>query len=196
MSMIRIAQTIRNVTVLGPYSRFGLWVQGCERNCPGCISPDTHSLFGGYEKDVGELAEEILLVPEIEGITISGGEPFLQSKALRELLHEIKRKRDFGVIVYTGYSFSEISNDPLVELCDALIDGEYAKDLDDGLSLRGSKNQRLIFVTDRYRDTLWIGEFGRRTEILNTLEGGISMVGVPSWHSKKSAGFFKNFLEE
>lgn len=60
MSTIRIAQTVRNVAVLGPYSRFGLWVQGCRRNCPGCVSPDTHSLSGGYEKEVGELAEEDL----------------------------------------------------------------------------------------------------------------------------------------
>lgn len=196
MSTIRVAQTIRNVTVLGPYLRFGLWVQGCVRNCAGCVSPDARSLSGGYERDVGELAEEILLIPEIEGITISGGEPFLQSQALYELLQDIKRKRDLGVIVYTGYSFSEISKDPLVELCDALIDGEYVKEMDDGLSLRGSKNQKLIFLTDRYRDELHIGEFGRRTELLNTLEGGVSMVGVPSKHSRKFAEFLKDFLEE
>lgn len=193
MSVLQIFQTAKRVTTLGPYIRYGLWVQGCQKACPGCVSPESRPLSGGYGKDVAELAEEILSTAEIEGITISGGEPFLQARALCELLQRIKAERDLGVIVYTGYSFSEIRCNPLVELCDALIDGEYTEELDDGLSLRGSKNQKLIFVTDRYRDVLRIGEWGRRTELLPTQEGGTSMVGVPSRHSREFAVFLKEF---
>lgn len=192
--MLRIFQTVDKVTTPGPYTRFGLWVQGCARNCPGCVSPEAQTFDGGYAKSVRELAEEILCIPDIEGITISGGEPFLQEAALCRLLAYVKERRDFGVILYTGYTFAEISSYALTRLCDSVIDGAYIRELDDGMSLRGSSNQRLVFVTDRYQDSLHIGEFGRKMELLETGAGGLSMVGVPSAHSIRFSEDLKKFL--
>lgn len=194
IKMLRIFQTVDKVTTLGPYTRFGLWVQGCARGCPGCVSPEAQPLDGGYLKSVKELAKEILCVSDIEGITISGGEPFLQEAALCRLLAYVKERRDFGVILYTGYRFEEISSHALTKFCDAVIDGEYIRELDDGLSLRGSSNQRLIFVTERYQGNLYIGEFGRKIELLETGSKGVSMVGVPSLHSIHFSEYLKDFL--
>ena len=104
---------------------------------------------------VGALAWEIVL-SGTEGLTISGGEPFLQAPALAKLIRQVRRQRDVGVIVYTGYRYEELPGLPggedLLAQIDLLIDGEYIKALDDHRGLRGSSNQRVIPLTDRYRN--------------------------------------------
>jgi len=130
----------RNVTSLGPGKRFGVWVAGCHRRCPGCVAPESHDMTRGDAVDVGALAWEIL-TSGAEGITISGGEPFLQAEALAQLLQIIHSKRDMGVIVYTGYLLEELSDVPDAQLLlaqtDLLVDGPYVRELDDGRSLCG-----------------------------------------------------------
>ena len=145
------------VRTLGPGTRYALWVQGCPRRCPGCVAPEAQSLSGGRELDVDALAWEIAL-SGAEGLTISGGEPFLQAGALAELVRQVRRRREMGVIVYTGALYEDLLADPaaapLLAVTDLLIDGPYREDLDDGGSLRGSSNQRVLPLTDRYRDAL------------------------------------------
>lgn len=177
---LRINQRVAGITTLGPFRRYGLWVQGCGRNCPGCISPEARRFDGGYVCDVETLAREILETEDIEGITISGGEPFLQQEALSRLIRRVRAERDLGVIVYTGFAYPEIALTELASHCDAIIDGPYQEEKNDGLSLRGSSNQRLILLTERYRDSLRIGTFGRQAQLYQTPEGHTTLVGVPS----------------
>ena len=167
-------------TALGPYNRYILWVQGCNRHCDGCIAKDSWDMSGGTEIAVGELENEILSTENIEGVTISGGEPFLQAEELCTLLKAVKAKRDLGVIVYTGYKFAEIKDSPLTALCDLIIDGEYIDGLNDNLSLRGSSNQNVIEITDRYSDVVgkYYGKPGRKTELLFDKDG-VRLVGIP-----------------
>ena len=166
--------------VLGPYNRYILWVQGCNRHCEGCIAKDSWDMSGGMEIAASELENEILSTENIEGITISGGEPFLQAEELCTLLKGVKTKRDLGVIVYTGYKFAEIKDSPLTALCDLVIDGEYIDGLNDNLSLRGSSNQNVIEITDRYSNVVgkYYGRQGRKTEILFDKDG-VRLVGIP-----------------
>lgn len=178
--MLRVHQRVKRVTTLGPGVRYGLWVQGCSTGCPGCISPEAQSLTGGCELSVEALAAEILDTEGIEGITISGGEPFLQHQALARLISLVQTEKDLGVIVYTGYSYPQIALTELAGLCDAIIDGPYLAEQDDGRSLRGSSNQRLIHVTARYLDSLHIGTAARQVRLHRTQEGCTVLVGVPS----------------
>ena len=77
--------------VLGPGVRYVVWVQGCKRRCPGCINPLGQPLSeNGYWKSVAALEQDILHVEGLTGITISGGEPFLQAEALAKLVKLIK----------------------------------------------------------------------------------------------------------
>ncbi len=142
------------VRVLGPGKRFVLWVQGCNQNCPGCVAESARNMTDGTQIEIDALAFEIAY-SRADGITISGGEPFLQAGELYELLKKIHRKRDMGVIVYTGYHYEDLIRDEnarkLLSETDLLIDGPYVRELDDGKSMRGSSNQRLIFLTDRYK---------------------------------------------
>lgn len=182
---IRLHAIRDGVSKLGPGIRFVVWTQGCPRQCPGCMTPESQPLDLGYEMDVESLARKIIL-SERNGLTISGGEPFLQAEALTELIRQLKKKRDIGVIIYTGYTIEELRSSKdenynnLIGECDLIIDGRYIESLNDGKNGRGSSNQRAIAITDRYVD--YVGKFGTKdTEIeLFFSESSISMVGIPS----------------
>ena len=199
---VRLAWREQGVHTLGPGSRYCLWTQGCNRRCPGCVSPMDQPLNGGYLMSIRALAAEIAL-SKTDGVTISGGEPFLQAEALAEMLSYLRDnfKYDQGVIVYTGYVWEELKDVPgaeaLLKQTDLLIDGPYVKDLDDGKSLRGSSNQRVIPLTDRYDrpEILSLyGAEGRETEYFwhgNT----VNCVGVAD-HSPQPRAPFQSFPGE
>jgi anaerobic ribonucleoside-triphosphate reductase activating protein len=176
--------TVPSTRSLGQYNRFAIWVQGCLKRCPGCISKDSQPLDGGYDADTVELAGAVINAPDIEGITISGGEPFLQSDALVDLINRIKSKKDIGVIIYTGNDFEEIKENKLTKFCDIIIDGVYMEDKNDGLSLRGSSNQNVCLISTRYADEAknLYGVQGRKIE-LHIMEGKTTMVGIPDKNS-------------
>jgi len=181
---------------LGPGLRYGLWVQGCLRRCEGCASPMAQPLKGGELLDVEELAEEILKVQQIEGITVSGGEPLLQADALYALFSILKSRRDIGVLLYTGCKYEEIAERELLKWCDVLIDGEYMAALDDGKSLRGSSNQRIFYLSDRYKSRMDFGVSSRDREFVKNTDGRIVLVGIPSGKDLEMVRNIKNFFEE
>jgi len=177
---------VASTRALGPYERFAIWVQGCLKSCPGCISPDSQPLDGGFEVDLVKLANEIIGSTTIEGITISGGEPYLQSAPLANLVRQIKTKKDVGVIIYTGYEFSEIKENELTKFCDIIIDGAYFENLNDDLSLRGSSNQNVHILTERYAEVareLYAAP-GRKVE-MRVRDGLTTLVGIPDKASLK-----------
>ena len=178
---LRLYMTVKATEALGPFKRYAIWVQGCNKRCKGCIAPDAQPLTGGYSISVEDLATDILSAPDIEGITISGGEPFLQQDALCVLINLIQLKKDLGVIVYTGMKYCEVNATPLVQRCDLIIDGEYIEDLNDDKNLRGSSNQNAICVTDRYKQYVQqrFGSPGRKVEfIVNNRQ--VNMIGIPA----------------
>jgi len=183
---LRLYMTAKSTKALGPYNRYAIWVQGCLKKCSGCISKDSQPLDGGYEEDVASLANSVIDTPDIEGVTISGGEPFLQAEALVSFIEQVKKKKDIGVIVYTGMKFSEIRESELAKASDLIIDGEYIEELNDDLSLRGSSNQQVCLVTDRYKkeaESLY-GIRGRKIE-LQVEKGKTMMFGIPDKNSLK-----------
>lgn len=184
---MKISHYIERTSVLGPYSRSALWVHGCCFSCEGCLAKEMN--IGPYKEYVpADLSEVFLKVVDTEGITISGGEPFLQSEELAMMLDYIKAKRDYGVIIYTGFLKEDLekNNDigvqRLLQHIDILIDGHYMQELDDGRPYRGSSNQKIHLVTDRYKsifDDYYNGTDKRNIEI-DIEKDNVYMVGVPS----------------
>ena len=171
------------IHVLGPGNRYGLWVQGCKQNCSGCVAYNAKDMNAGVPINIDALAFEIAL-SNAEGITISGGEPFLQAEELYDLLCKIEKKRDMGVIVYTGYYYEDLINidaaKKMLTKIDLLIDGPYKKELDDGKNLRGSSNQRAILLTEKYKD--YVKEFGVGERKREFFSHGIYVheIGIPN----------------
>lgn len=132
--------------------RFSIFVQGCTLNCPGCHNPESHDLNGGYIKDTSELIKEFSENPLLDGVTFSGGEPFLQPEPLIEIAKAAK-SIGLNIWVYTGSRFEDILNEgdekklELLHLTDVLVDGPFLeKERSLELKFKGSKNQRLIDV--------------------------------------------------
>ena len=144
--LIRIAGLVSESYVDGDGIRFAIFMQGCLRHCEGCHNPETHALDGGRLIDTAEIIAQIKKNPLLDGITLSGGEPFLQVEAANEIALAAK---SFGLNVwcYTGYKLEElpIEAEPLLENVDVLIDGAFVEGLRDlELQFRGSRNQRII----------------------------------------------------
>ena len=186
---LRLYMTAPCSEVLGPYKRFIVWVQGCKRQCKGCIAKDSWALDGGELVEVDTLVQQILLQETIEGITISGGEPFLQQDALCELISKVREHKDIGVIIYTGMKYSEIENTALAHSADLIIDGEYVEELNDNKSLRGSSNQNVLCLTERYKNVIsdYYDRNGRKIELI-LADGVTKMIGIPSKEFEQMIG--------
>lgn len=107
---IRLASPITVDSIVdGPGLRAVLWTQGCIHNCKGCHNSQTHDLVSGFEVDTSTISKEIEKLKLHRGVTLSGGEPFLQSEALAEVAKTCK-DNDLDVWVYTGYTFEELTD--------------------------------------------------------------------------------------
>ena len=146
------------VKSLGPGNRVGIWMNGCNRGCSGCISPELQSYDVSKEITVNQIMHMIQKIESpIDGFTISGGEPVFQPKPLNALVLSLTEVCD-DIIIFTGYTIDELHeqhNDAInsvLENCAVLIDGMYIKELKINKGLRGSSNQRcLVFKHhDRY----------------------------------------------
>ena len=126
---------------LGPGKRFAIWMQGCAKRCKGCINPEGQDLQGGYETDVRKLTDKILENDDIAGITISGGEPFLQYEELLYMIRKIKEMSNLDVMLFSGYE---------LKLVDIFVDGEYIEERNNNSIYRGSDNQHIYFFTNKY----------------------------------------------
>lgn len=147
----RLAGVVNDSIVDGPGLRLAVFAQGCPHHCPECHNPQSHDFDGGEWGDTAEIlriAEDNCL---LDGITLTGGEPFCQPEACAELArgaHEL----GLNVWVYTGYLFENLLNGTdaqreLLKNADVLVDGPFLiaqKSMD--VRFRGSKNQRLIDV--------------------------------------------------
>ena len=191
INTLRVHAIVNKTVALGPGERFALWLQGCEKNCQECMSPSSKDLSGGMIKSIDEIAEMIFAEKGIEGVTISGGEPFLQHSGLHALLMLIRGKTDLGIIIYTGYYLDELFEmkipeiDMIVsELSDLIIDGPYVPELNDGKSLRGSSNQNVNLVSPRYREiaSTFYDHSDRKCEI-HLYEREAFLVGIPDYNA-------------
>lgn len=147
--MVNLARIYYPVTVLGPGKRVGIWLAGCDRNCPGCISPELKTSSSGTYVEVTEIMKNIQkLCSDAEGFTISGGEPFTSPDGLCALVREISKMSE-DIIIFTGYRLSELMEmrddnvDYILDNISVLVDGPFIEALNDGKGLRGSSNQNI-----------------------------------------------------
>lgn len=175
--------------MLGPGNRYVIWVQGCNQKCKGCITPESRDKSGGIKMECKDIAADIILSENINGVTVSGGEPFLQPDALCELLKEVKLYRpELTIIIYTGYELSNLRKDPeaerLVSYADLIVDGPYIESLNDNKGIRGSSNQQFHSITTRLNEYVEIMENCKRKQTkVGDSNGLVTKIGVPA-HSK------------
>lgn len=181
---LRVAETQPRCTVLGPGVRFGVWVQGCGIGCAGCISPQWIPAEGGSWLPVAELAERIVH-EAVDGLTLSGGEPFDQAGAVADLVRRVRARRDMSVLSYTGYTLSHLrrhgtpDQHALLAALDLLVDGPYLRAKHADLRWRASTNQRVHHLTGRHAplDATDDRSAGLQFDIAG--DGTVHFTGVP-----------------
>ena len=148
--------------VNGPGCRAVVWVQGCKRECPGCFNPASWSFEINQLIAVDELAEQILSNPRNEGVTFSGGEPFLQAPALAQLAKKLKAA-GLNVMSFSGYTLPELQGEnapegarELLAQLDILVDGPYVESLaiNSPDSPVSSRNQRVRVLNPAFEDKI------------------------------------------
>lgn len=149
---MRIAGIVNDSIVDGPGLRLAIFAQGCPHHCPGCHNPESHDFAGGSDMDTEKIIARMDANPLLDGITLTGGEPFEQPEACR-ILADAAHARGLNVWAYSGYTFEQLCAVPekrrLLEACDVLVDGPFLleeRSLD--LRFRGSKNQRVLKVAE------------------------------------------------
>lgn len=145
-----IDRTLYPVTALGPGRRIAIWVSGCGRHCKKCANPELWERKEYQRITSRKLVKAINnMVDNIDGITITGGEPFDQAAELCEVIDGLPETID--VLIFTGYKYEELLEiedaRDLLSRVDVLIDGEYVDELNDNQSaLRGSMNQHIWYL--------------------------------------------------
>jgi anaerobic ribonucleoside-triphosphate reductase activating protein len=154
VSVLRIHAIEPRSRANGPGARFVVWLQGCTLGCPGCFNPATHEPAGGREVSVAELAAQLARARDIEGLSLSGGEPLQQPAAAAALL-DAARALGLSTLAFSGYTLDEIRALPggpaVLARLDVLIDGRYRSGERLATGLRGSANQQIHLLTERYR---------------------------------------------
>lgn len=192
-SLLSLSRVHYPVDVLGPGRRVGIWLQGCNLRCPGCVSRDTWDPAAGDTLSVDDLVDLILDITrgaEVSGVTVSGGEPFQQAEALAELLDMLvpalveTQRSPVDVLVYSGLSLEYLQkhHGRVLHRIDALIPEPYGGAEAPGGMWRGSANQPLVLLTDLARERYAAFDVdGPSPTVMQVAvdERGIWMIGIP-----------------
>jgi anaerobic ribonucleoside-triphosphate reductase activating protein len=197
-AVLQVAQTVPCTEAEGPGKRFALWFQGCPLRCPGCCNPEFLPFHDRNARPLASVLAELADAHDrlgVEGITLLGGEP-LAHAAGAAALARFARGRGLSVMVFSGYTLEEARALPgpavadLLALTDILVDGPYVRERPDTeRRWIGSTNQRIHFLTDRYRadDPCWRQ---RNTLEIRLIDGELSVNGFPA---RSAVGLWKGW---
>jgi len=184
-NVLDLAGFLARSEVNGPGSRAVVWVQGCPHRCDGCFNPQFQAFSSSQQVPVDNLAETILSISGIDGVTFSGGEPFSQAVPLAALGRQV-RDAGLSVITYSGYTYDHLLRgtdsgwQDLLAVTDLLVAGPYISSLRCTDPLKGSSNQQIIplsgkiTVPARAENTLYT-----RAEFTIAANGSITTTGFP-----------------
>ena len=188
--LLSLAQVVPDTEAEGPGRRFAVWFQGCPLRCPGCCNPEFLRFAGGTPTRLSELLATLDATPELEGVSLLGGEPFAHPAAA-DFVRAVQA-RGLGVMVYSGYTLAQLRAMPeaagLLAATDLLVDGPYLRDQPEAeRRWVGSRNQGVHFLTARYdpADPCWT----RRNTLEIRVRGG--EVAVNGFPAVRAVGLWK-----
>lgn len=160
---MKIDRMLFPIETLGPGMRLVIWTKGCSKQCYKCANPELWDAQGARDvspKEIAKIIRNIHTQTPVDGITFTGGDPLEQAEDLLELLKEIKPLVE-DILVYTGYTYECLKKAWSWEklLClekyvSVLIDGPYVEERNDNTCpLRGSDNQRIFFLDEKYKES-------------------------------------------
>lgn len=176
-----VARILYPIEVLGPGKRVGIWFCGCPHKCDGCSNPELWSQDEAKNislETLLDLIRRIVEVNQVDGFTITGGEPFFQHEDLELLLRKLSEWSQ-DILVFSGYHKEQIEKFSTLKNVAVLIDGPYLKERNFGLALRGSDNQRIHILKPEFEKAYKAYLSADRSKIQNFLEGNsVISVGI------------------
>lgn len=189
MPWLNLASRLSCTEAEGPGRRAVLWVQGCNKRCPGCCNSAYLQLAERElvsASSVLEWLENAHHVHDLEGVTFLGGEPMLQAQGLA-FVAQGAQSLGLSVMVFSGYTKNELDvlrlpgADQLLRHTDVLVDGPFEANLPER-SRRwvGSTNQQFHYLTKRYDARIESGDqVDRVLEIRLKTDGTVFINGWP-----------------
>jgi len=173
------------VLTLGPGRRIGIWFQGCSIGCDGCLAPENRP-FDSTRKvplDVVEQSlRDLLDREEVDGVTISGGEPFDQPEALGAIVGMLRGLGVDDVLVYSGYGKEHLLREhpETIGALAALVDGPFVRGAFTDAVWKGSANQTLTVFNPKFdeRYALWSTGTKGRLQTVRYMDE-VHLVGIP-----------------
>ena len=135
-----------------------LFVSGCSHSCIGCHNKKSwdKNLGKEFTNEDLEILIKQLKRPEIKGLTLSGGDPLMESNRMdiKNLCKTLKTILPEKTIwLYTGYDWDEIKDLELLQYVDVVVDGKFIlEQKDTTIPFRGSTNQRIINVKETLKE--------------------------------------------
>ncbi len=151
--MLQLHSLAYPITALGPGRRLALWVAGCPLRCHGCITPQLQAADSGKAIALERLLQHLLKLPTpLDGISLTGGEPFAQAEPLAALLSALKAARNhWNVLVFSGYPLAHLqaqaAAQKLLAQTDILVAGPFLPEQQRAHPLAASANQQVHYLS-------------------------------------------------
>jgi anaerobic ribonucleoside-triphosphate reductase activating protein len=191
---MQIEKCFDRITALGPGERLVIWTLGCPRMCMGCANPELRLPDPMAETDLVEFLGKCDL-SSVTGVTISGGDPFMQAGELAKLVKLLKLNGIDDIIVFTGYTHGElrdIGDDDInyvLENIAVLIDGPFELDKCDDRPMRGSSNQNIVILNEKFSEAFEEYLKGEKAlDIVRLSNNEVHFVGIPPRDYKELYG--------
>ncbi len=173
------------VTTLGYGKRIGIWFQGCSIHCPGCLVPDSWVATDEHLVPLAALYATLeRWIDKCEGITISGGEPFDQPKALAHLLEHLRARTQsptLDLLIYSGYTFARLQKKhaAILKMADVIVSGPFVEKREDPRPFVGSANQEIHLLTELAKSRYANADQLPRGFTVDYSQGTLFLAGVP-----------------
>lgn len=188
MHWLNIANILPATNAEGPGLRFVIWVQGCLKRCKGCCNASLLKIEPAQIMRSNQVIEQLKQadrIHDLEGITLLGGEPFLQAQGLADIA-ESAQYLGLSVMVFSGYQLSELVEERfagcsrLLDATDLLIDGDFKQEkIEVARNWVGSTNQQFHYLTNRYTSKIETQKLIVTNEWRIKLDGKVKDNGLP-----------------
>lgn len=169
--MLNVNHIERINYVNGPGARYVIWCQGCSLKCEGCWNKHTWTLEKNKLMQVEKIFEDILSIKLLDGVTFSGGEPFLQAELFLKLAKMLKLNTHLDIQIFTGFEIEELNTfhqKELLKYADTLVTGRFDQE-------KLNNNQKVHYLSEKN----W--EFNNSDiEIDIDRDGNLMLTGYPT----------------